>query len=152
MSMPPARADQKEIVGEFKKQGHFDARRKQFFDTFVADEDRQQQLAELISKLVRCKIEKEPELFSKSRGKVSALIQTELVKRHVERDKLKAKSSGDGNGDVDADKIDPEISGDKYSETELLDRINDLLDSFATSVGESEEIQSEILSQLNGFI
>lgn len=100
---------------------------------------------------MRCKIEKEPELFSKSRGKVSALIQTELVKRHVERDKLKAKGSGDGNGDVDADKIDLEISGDKYSETELLDRINDLLDSFATSVGESEEIQSEILSQLNGF-
>lgn len=139
--------DQKEIVAEYKRQGLFDARRKQFFDTFVADETRQQQLKELISELVKCKIEKEPELFSKNRGKVSALIQTELVKRHVEREKL--STSG---GWADGETGDGAGSGKdgRYSDTELLDRINDLLDSYVASVEGSEQVQGEIISQLNG--
>lgn len=141
--------DQKEIVARYKKQGHFDARRKQFFDTFVADRARQQQLTELIGELVKCKIEKEPELFSKNRGKVSALIQTELVKRHVEREKLGAKSS---SGEASNSSSDHRSSGTdgKYSDTELLDRINDLLDAYIASVVGSDQVQAEIFSQLNG--
>lgn len=143
--------DQKEIVAEFNKKGYFDTRRKELFDLFVADETRQQQLEVLLKQLIKCKIEKDPDFFGKNRGKMSALIQTELVKRHVVKEKSKVKSGNRAHFTNNNDLSQPTAVVDgEYSETELLDRINDLLNTFSTSIEENEQFQNDVKAQLKG--
>lgn len=132
--------DQKELIAEYKKQGNFDSKRKELFDAFVSDKTRQMELSQFINQLVKLKISKDPDLFGKNRGKLSALIQTELVKRHVEKEKDKFKLSTDNTT------ITPDLTA--LSEIELLDHINSLLDSFAESIKNNEEIQQEMITQL----
>lgn len=162
--------DHKELISRYKKQGYFDLKRKELFDLFISDQSKNEELKNLLNQLVKYKILKDPDLFGKNRGKLSALIQTELVKRHVEKNKLKNKSKNIENNNTinnimsnkvgndikinnNIEKVANNNNGNSnkdyvYSEIELLDNINDLLDNFILSVEANPKIQNEIQEQL----
>lgn len=114
---------QQDLIAQYKKNGAFDAKRKAWFAAVDADEELQKKLNTLVHRLVRVKIEKDPELVmndsGSGSGKLSALIQTELVKRHVQKSKTADK--GDAPADVSLSNVET------MSETELLDTINALV-------------------------
>lgn len=125
---------QQDLVTQYKKGGAFDAKRKAWFESVVADEELQKKLNKLVDKLVRVKIEKDPELVindsgnGDGSGKLSALIQTELVKRQVQRAKTAAKDKDDLPTDISLCEVET------MTETELLDAINTLVAKTAEAV------------------
>lgn len=126
---------QQEIVSGYKKKGLFDSKRKEWFESVAADAELQTILAQLVRRLVEVKIEKDPELVIKdcgsgaSSGKLSALIQTELVKRQVTTGKKAQKRTGDAPSDVSTP-----VDISAMTETELLDAINNLVADAGSSL------------------
>jgi predicted component of type VI protein secretion system len=131
--------EQKEIVAEYKKRGFFDTKRKEWLDLCLEDTEKRDTLKTLIEQVVKCKIEKDPELLIKNKGKVTALIQTELVKRHVQKTK---QISGNTNTTINSDikPIDKEM--------ELLDQLNSILDSFAIKAASEFPVNQDELKKL----
>ena len=143
--------EQKDIVAAYKREGLFDAKRRQLFDEFCADTARREQLLALVERLVKCKIQKDPDVFAKNTGKLSTLIQTELVKRYALNKKLKVKRGGNSD-DIGMHPSTETTEADARTlplntatETELMDMINDLLDSYAH---DREMVSVETLSSL----
>lgn len=128
--------EQRELVSRFKRDGLFDSKRREWFERFETDDASHRELGELIEKVIKLKIKKDPDLLTKNKSKVSALIQTELVKRQVEKAKLERESKPApavpyGSGLACGPESEPEC------ESDLLDQINEILHRCAQSIGES---------------
>ncbi|KAH3670726.1 hypothetical protein OGAPHI_001241 [Ogataea philodendri] len=111
------------LINGYKKEGLFDLKRKQLLDSFVSSDD--SKLNELLQKLIDLKVNKDPSILTQNKGRVVALIQTELLNRLSE------------------------THSEKTEETKVLDEINDLLKGYVTkSVNESSELDAELTSKL----
>lgn len=140
--------EHQEIVATYKKEGHFDERRKEWFELLANDGPKKEKLYSLIKEIVQCKIERDPDLLTRNKGKVAALIQTEMVKAHVHRQRLRKGpriSTGTTSEDITTSSSitsseDTTTSSStrantsivKDRETELLELVDTLLDEVAS--------------------
>lgn len=128
--------EHQEIVATYKKEGHFDERRKEWFELLANDGPKKEKLYSLIKEIVQCKIERDPDLLTRNKGKVAALIQTEMVKAHVHRQRLRKGpriSTGTTSEDTttsSSTRANTSIVKDR--ETELLELVDTLLDEVAS--------------------
>lgn len=141
--------DQAQLVAKYKKDGFFDEDRKALFDAFSSSDNHatKTELNNLILSLVKIKIEKDPYLLTKNKGKISALIQTELVKRHVETFRVKAtaaKTHKDATDNASA-----KLPDGSNTENEILDKINSLLDAFAEHATTNSEFQQIVANRIS---
>ncbi|KAG7822382.1 hypothetical protein KL919_004728 [Ogataea angusta] len=117
--------DAQTLVNKYKKEGLFDLKRRQLLDDFVASDD--SKLNELLEKLIDLKVEKDPGILTQNKGRLVALIQTDLLKR---------QSSGP--------------SGEKTQEEAVVDEINELLTGYVTKVvDDNKELNEELTAKLN---
>ncbi|KAG7878821.1 hypothetical protein KL938_003964 [Ogataea parapolymorpha] len=117
--------DAQTLVNKYKKEGLFDLKRRQLLDNFVASDD--SKLNELLEKLIDLKVEKDPGILTQNKGRLVALIQTDLLKRQSNRP-----------------------SGEKTQEEEIVDEINELLTGYVTKVvDDNKELNEELTSKLN---
>ncbi|KAG7807122.1 hypothetical protein KL921_004546 [Ogataea angusta] len=117
--------DAQTLVNKYKKEGLFDLKRRQLLDNFVASDD--SKLNELLEKLIDLKVEKDPGILTQNKGRLVALIQTDLLKR---------QSSGP--------------SGEKTQEEAVVDEINELLTGYVTKVvDDNKELNEELTAKLN---
>ncbi|KAG7827328.1 hypothetical protein KL920_004582 [Ogataea angusta] len=117
--------DAQTLVNKYKKEGLFDLKRRQLLDNFVASDD--SKLNELLEKLIDLKVEKDPGILTQNKGRLVALIQTDLLKRQ-------------SNGP----------SGEKTQEEAVVDEINELLTGYVTKVvDDNKELNEELTAKLN---
>ncbi|KAG7907144.1 hypothetical protein KL906_004330 [Ogataea polymorpha] len=117
--------DAQTLVNKYKKEGLFDFKRRQLLDNFVASDD--SKLNELLEKLIDLKVEKDPAILTQNKGRLVALIQTDLLKRQSSRP-----------------------SGEKTQEEAIVDEINELLTRYVTKVvDDNKELNEELTSKLN---
>ncbi|KAG7878324.1 hypothetical protein KL905_003835 [Ogataea polymorpha] len=117
--------DAQTLVNKYKKEGLFDLKRRQLLDNFVASDD--SKLNELLEKLIDLKVEKDPAILTQNKGRLVALIQTDLLKRQSSRP-----------------------SGEKTQEEAIVDEINELLTRYVTKVvDDNKELNEELTSKLN---
>ncbi|ESX01341.1 hypothetical protein KL918_004296 [Ogataea parapolymorpha] len=117
--------DAQTLVNKYKKEGLFDLKRRQLLDNFVASDD--SKLNELLEKLIDLKVEKDPGILTQNKGRLVALIQTDLLKRQSSRP-----------------------SGEKTQEEAIVDEINELLTGYVTKVvDDNKELNEELTSKLN---
>ncbi|KAG7693356.1 hypothetical protein KL930_004040 [Ogataea haglerorum] len=117
--------DAQTLVNRYKKEGLFDLKRRELLDNFVASDD--SKLNELLVKLIDLKVEKDPGILTQNKGRLVALIQTDLLKRQSSRP-----------------------SGDKTHEEAIVDEINELLTGYVTKVvDDNKELNEELTSKLN---
>ncbi|CAI8500269.1 unnamed protein product [Pichia kudriavzevii] len=134
--------EHQEIVATYKKEGHFDERRKEWFELLANDGPKKEKLYSLIKEIVQCKIERDPDLLTRNKGKVAALIQTEMVKAHVHRQRLRKGpriSTGTTSEDITTSEDTTTSSSTRANtsivkdrETELLELVDTLLDEVAS--------------------
>ncbi|KAG7837615.1 hypothetical protein KL942_004503 [Ogataea angusta] len=117
--------DAQTLVNKYKKEGLFDLKRRQLLDNFIASDD--SKLNELLEKLIDLKVEKDPGILTQNKGRLVALIQTDLLKRQ-------------SNGP----------SGEQTQEEAVVDEINELLTRYVTKVvDDNKELNEELTAKLN---
>ena len=138
-----------DIIEKYKREGHFDNKRRELFEKFTSNNENSEKLSKLLEKVIKIKISKDPDIIFKNNGKISAIIQTELVKRHIS--KKNSDNNNNNNNNNNNDKIinsSIKENNNKSEESDLLelfDEINSILDEYANSV---EIVNTDELKEL----
>ena len=134
-----------DIIEKYKREGHFDNKRRELFEKFTSNNENSEKLSKLLEKVIKIKISKDPDIIFKNNGKISAIIQTELVKRHVSK-KNSDNSNNNNNNNNNNNSMKENINKSEESDLlELFDEINSILDEYANSV---EIVNTDELKEL----
>lgn len=120
------------LVSQYKLGGSFEKDRKQLLAQFQSDAEKKETARKLISQLVKLMLQRDGQLLSKNHAQVSALIQTELVKRHVAKSRDCASTTA------------PSSAAWSMAEINLLDNINALVDNYLSENIHSDQFQDKI--------
>ncbi|GMM46087.1 hypothetical protein DAPK24_026620 [Pichia kluyveri] len=131
-----------DIIEKYKREGYFDNKRRELFEKFTSNNENSEKLSKLLEKVIKIKISKDPDIIFKNNGKISAIIQTELVKRHIS----KKNSDNNNNNNKIINSMKENINKSEESDLlELFDEINSILDEYANSV---EIVNTDELKEL----
>ena len=128
-----------DIIEKYKREGHFDNKRRELFEKFTSNNENSEKLSKLLEKVIKIKISKDPDIIFKNNGKISAIIQTELVKRHI------SKKNSDNNNKINNSMKENINKSEESDLLELFDEINSILDEYANSV---EIVNTDELKEL----
>lgn len=121
-----------DFIGDYKKNGHFDNRRKQLLGNFTPME---QEIAPLIKELVLIMIQMDPSIVNKNNTRLSAIVQTRLLQ----------KSAINGNTPLTNGKTNPLVD----RENEIVANIKSIINTFVRGeVTDNESLLEIILEQL----
>lgn len=125
--------DSKNITTSYKKNGTFDKQRKRLLDNFKQSETHSNLLIKL-KVLVESKIKQDPQILLKNKGKVSALIQGEIIN---------SKSSGlDILNVMDKDIRDKIVNSEEFQK-ELKTELKDIMRKMMGVSDEAYAVQLE---------
>ncbi|VEU21719.1 DEKNAAC102769 [Brettanomyces naardenensis] len=140
----------RDLVNKYKRQGHFDSKRRQLLEEFQEGSSGvKDKLDELLVKLIDLKTEKNPELLVENRGKLVALIQASLTK-----ERMYSGPTQEGITDYSGLKSDNGRTNtgkdNTEEENEIIKEINRLLNGYVSDVVTNNEgLNKELEDSLN---